>query len=79
MKQQRESVAATAALSNSVRRVPANGLLVRALPFIDVSAFSPARTISRTEIDEGIERYGRASVAARPVLDQLPAGLAAGA
>jgi L-2,4-diaminobutyrate transaminase len=53
------------------RQATANGLLVRALPFIDVNSFSPPFTISRAEIDEGVERYGRALDEARPALERL--------
>jgi L-2,4-diaminobutyrate transaminase len=53
------------------RHAVANGVLVRALPFIDVNSFSPPFTISRAEIDDGIERYGRALEEARPELARL--------
>jgi L-2,4-diaminobutyrate transaminase len=53
------------------RHAVANGVLVRALPFVDVNSFSPPFTISRAEIDEGIERYGRALDEARSQLEQL--------
>jgi L-2,4-diaminobutyrate transaminase len=47
------------------------GLLARALPFIDVMAFSPALTITRAEIDEVVARYGRALTKATPELERL--------
>jgi L-2,4-diaminobutyrate transaminase len=53
------------------RHATAFGLLVRALPFLDVNPFSPPLTISRTEIDEGVERFGRALNEAQPELDRL--------
>ena len=53
------------------RYAESNGLLVRALPFLEVNSFSPPLTIDRSEIDEGVERYARALDEARPALEQL--------
>jgi L-2,4-diaminobutyrate transaminase len=53
------------------KHAAAKGLLVRALPYLDVTSFSPPLTISRTEIEEGIDRFGRALDEAQPALDEL--------
>jgi L-2,4-diaminobutyrate transaminase len=47
------------------------GVLPRALPFLPVNSFSPPLTITRSEIDEGVSRFGRALQNARPELEQL--------
>ncbi len=49
----------------------AQDVLVRALPFIEVTSFSPPLTITRAEIDEAVERFGRAVDAATPDLAAL--------
>jgi L-2,4-diaminobutyrate transaminase len=47
------------------------GLLVRALPYADVTSFSPPLCITRSDIDEIVERYTRALARAMPELRQL--------
>jgi L-2,4-diaminobutyrate transaminase len=37
-----------------------NGVLSRALPFIEVNAFSPPLSMNRAEAEEAVDRYGRA-------------------
>jgi len=49
------------------------GLLTRALPFAEVNAFSPPLCITRAEVDEAVERYGRALEAVTPDLKRLAA------
>lgn len=49
------------------------GVLTRALPYIDVNSFSPPLSISRAEIDEGVERYAAALESALPSLRELAA------
>ena len=46
------------------------GLQVRALPYADVSSFSPPLCITRSDIDEVVERYTRALDRAMPELRQ---------
>ena len=48
-----------------------NGVLVRALPFIEVNSFSPPFVATRNEIDEGLDLYLKALKQARPELEQL--------
>jgi L-2,4-diaminobutyrate transaminase len=64
--------------SNAHRLVAASsvehGLLVRALPFIEVLAFSPPLCITMADCEEAIDRFARALDAATPELDRLPAG-----
>jgi L-2,4-diaminobutyrate transaminase len=47
------------------------GLLSRALPFIDVMAFSPPLTITPAEIDEVVARYAKGLAKATPELERL--------
>lgn len=47
------------------------GVLTRALPFIDVNSFSPPLSITRAEIDEGVDRYVTALADALPALHDL--------
>ncbi|MCW6511448.1 aminotransferase [Lichenifustis flavocetrariae] len=51
----------------------AEGVLVRGLPYIDVNAFSPPLSITRDEIDEGVERYARALELSTPAIRDLAA------
>jgi L-2,4-diaminobutyrate transaminase len=44
------------------------GVLTRALPYIAVNSFSPPLTITRAEIDEGLDRYTAALNDALPAL-----------
>jgi L-2,4-diaminobutyrate transaminase len=53
------------------------GMLVRALPYGEVNSFSPPLCISRSDIEEVVERYGRAVERAMPELRRL-AGQAVG-
>lgn len=55
------------------RHAAAQGVLTRALPYIDVNSFSPPLSISRGEIDEGVARYAAALEAASPALHDLAA------
>ena len=48
-----------------------HGILSRALPFAEVNAFSPPLCITKAEIDEAVERYGKALDAATPDLVRL--------
>lgn len=47
------------------------GILSRALPFIDVMAFSPPLTITKAEIDEAVSRFAKALAKATPELERL--------
>ena len=47
------------------------GVLTRALPFNDVNSFSPPLSITRAEIDEGVDRYVMALTDALPALRGL--------
>jgi L-2,4-diaminobutyrate transaminase len=53
------------------RKVMEEGALVRPLPFIEVTSFSPPLSITREEIDRGIEQYARGLEAATPELSAL--------
>jgi L-2,4-diaminobutyrate transaminase len=53
------------------RRVLDEGVLVRALPYADVTSFSPPLCITRSDIDEVVERYARGLDRAMPELRQL--------
>jgi L-2,4-diaminobutyrate transaminase len=53
------------------RKALDEGLLVRALPYADVTSFSPPLCITRSDIDEIVERYTRALARAMPELRQL--------
>jgi L-2,4-diaminobutyrate transaminase len=47
------------------------GVLTRALPYIEINAFSPPLCITKAEIDEAVDRYGRALEAVTPDLQRL--------
>jgi L-2,4-diaminobutyrate transaminase len=47
------------------------GLFSRALPYIEVNAFSPPLCITKAEADEAVERYGKALDAVTPELKRL--------
>jgi L-2,4-diaminobutyrate transaminase len=47
---------------------------VRALPFIEVLAFSPPLCITMADCEEAIDRFARALDAATPELDRHAAG-----
>jgi L-2,4-diaminobutyrate transaminase len=47
------------------------GVLTRALPFVEVNSFSPPLCITKAEIDEGVETYGKALDAVSGELKQL--------
>jgi len=53
------------------RKALEEGVLVRALPYADVTSFSPPLCITRSDIDEIVERYERAVDRAMPELRQL--------
>jgi L-2,4-diaminobutyrate transaminase len=53
------------------RKALEEGLLVRALPYADVTSFSPPLCITRGDIDEIVERYERAVDRAMPELRPL--------
>ena len=46
-------------------------VVARALPFIEVTSFSPPLCITRQEVDEAIDRYARGLDAAMPQLETL--------
>lgn len=48
-----------------------NGVLSRALPFIEVNAFSPPLSMNRSEAEEAADRYGRALEACSDDLAKL--------
>lgn len=50
------------------------GVLVRALPFLEVTSFSPPLCITRSEVDEAVERYASGLEAATPELRALANG-----
>ena len=50
------------------------GVLTRALPFIEVNSFSPPLSMTRSEAEEAVERYGKALDAVMPDLARLAAG-----
>ena len=56
------------------RKVMDEGALVRPLPFIEVTSFSPPLCITEAEADEGIDRFARGLEAATPELRALAAG-----
>ena len=64
--------------SNAHRLVSAKalelGVLTRALPFIEVTSFSPPLCMSRAEADEAVDRFGKALEAVTPELAKLAAG-----
>ena len=47
------------------------GVLARALPFIEVTSFSPPLIMTKSEAEEGIERFGKALDAMTPELRKL--------
>ena len=47
------------------------GILTRALPFIEVNAFSPPLSMTRAEAEEAVDRYGKALDAVTPELTRL--------
>ena len=47
------------------------GVSVRALPYGEINSFSPPLCISRSDIDEVVERYERGLEHAMPELRQL--------
>jgi L-2,4-diaminobutyrate transaminase len=49
------------------------GVLTRALPFIEVNSFSPPLSITKAEIEEGVERYAAALEDALPLLRETAA------
>lgn len=53
------------------QRALEEGVLVRALPFLEVTSFSPPLCITRSEADEAVERFARGLEAATPELRQL--------
>jgi len=64
--------------SNAHRVVSAKalelGVLTRALPFIEVTSFSPPLCMSRAEADEAVDRFGKALDAVTPELARLAGG-----
>jgi L-2,4-diaminobutyrate transaminase len=48
-----------------------NGVLTRALPFIEITSFSPPLCITKVEIDDAVDRFARALEAVTPELRQL--------
>jgi L-2,4-diaminobutyrate transaminase len=50
------------------------GLLTRPLPFIEVNSFSPPLSMTRSEAEDAVERYGKALDAVTPELARLAAG-----
>jgi L-2,4-diaminobutyrate transaminase len=50
------------------------GLLTRPLPFIEVNSFSPPLSMTRSEAEDAVERYGKALDAVTPELAKLAAG-----
>ena len=53
------------------RKALEHGVLTRALPFVEVNSFSPPLCITKAEIDEGVELYGKALDAVSAELRQL--------
>jgi len=51
-----------------------NGVLTRALPFIEVNSFSPPLSMTRAEAEEAVDIYGKALDAVTPELARLAAG-----
>jgi L-2,4-diaminobutyrate transaminase len=47
------------------------GVVTRALPFIEVNSFSPPLSMTRSEAEEAVERYGKALDAVTPELARL--------
>ena len=69
-----------AASANAHRVVAAKvleqGLIARALPFIEVISFSPPLCITKADCDETIDRFAKGLDAATPDLDRLANGAA---
>ncbi|GEO40003.1 L-2,4-diaminobutyrate transaminase [Skermanella aerolata] len=64
------------AASQNAHRLVANqavehGLMVRALPFLEVVAFSPPLCITKSDCDEAVDRFAQALDATTPALRQL--------
>jgi L-2,4-diaminobutyrate transaminase len=53
------------------RKVLEEGVSVRALPYGEITSFSPPLCITRSEIDEVVERFTRGLERAMPELRQL--------
>ena len=53
------------------RKVLEEGVLVRALPYGEIISFSPPLCITRSEIDEVLDRFTRGLERAMPELRQL--------
>ena len=53
------------------RKVLEEGVLLRALPYGEIVSFSPPLCITRSEIDEAVNRFSRALERAMPELRQL--------
>jgi len=53
------------------RKVLEEGVLLRALPYGEIVSFSPPLCITRSEIDEAVNRFNRALERAMPELRQL--------
>ena len=49
-------------------------MLTRALPFIEVTSFSPPLCMTRAEADEAVDIFGKALDAVTPELSKLAAG-----
>ena len=49
-------------------------MLTRALPFIEVTSFSPPLCMTRAEADEAVDIYGAALDAVTPELERLADG-----
>jgi L-2,4-diaminobutyrate transaminase len=47
------------------------GVQIRALPYGEITSFSPPLCITRSEIDEAVDRYARGLDRAMPELSQL--------
>ena len=52
-----------------------NGVIARALPYIEVNSFSPPLSMTRSDADEAVERYGKALHASTDVLAKLAKGV----
>ncbi|EXL04930.1 aminotransferase [Aquamicrobium defluvii] len=55
------------------KRASEHGILTRALPFLTVNSFSPPLCITKSEIDEAVERYALALADSLPELRALAA------
>ena len=63
--------AAQQTAETTAKKALEHGIMTRALPFVEVNAFSPPLCITKAEIDEAVERYGNALDAATPDLARL--------